>query len=154
LNEFAKAGYRVVPEAARALIDEGILAGKTVHQIRESDEIFQRRILEFKLKIERELPLDETIFLDRAVPDSIAYYRLCGFDPKEVFAVCMPALYQKVFLFEPLPLIKDYARVESQEIAEKLNVALREAYLELGYEVIEVPVMPVEERTRFILERM
>jgi hypothetical protein len=36
-----------------------------------------------KARIENALPLNRTVFLDRAVPDSIAYYRLEGLDPSD-----------------------------------------------------------------------
>lgn len=154
LDHLSKAGYRTVPETARVLIDEGMAQGKTVAEIRSNEADFQRRVLELKLKNEAGLPLDETIFLDRAMPDSVAYYTLCGIDPQEACAICRRDLYQKVFLMEPIAFTQDYARTESPEAIARLNGLLQDAYEQLGYEVIAVPAMSVEDRVRFIMTRM
>jgi predicted ATPase len=154
LENLAKAGYRTVPEAARLLIDAGLAQGKTVAEIRSNEGDFQRRVVELKLKTEAELPLEEVVFLDRAMPDSIAYYQLCGLDPQEARAVCQRGLYLKVFLMEPIAFEGDYARTESPDAIARLNGLLRDAYEQLGYEVVLVPLVSVEDRTQFILERM
>lgn len=154
LKHLAKAGYRTVPEAARALIDEGVAQGRTVAEIRSNEGDFQRRVAKLKLKTEAELPLEEVIFLDRAMPDSIAYYQLCGLDSHEARAVCHRELYRRIFLMEPVAFAGDYARTESPESIVRLDSLLRDAYEQLGYEVTAVPVASVEDRTRFILERM
>lgn len=154
LEHLAKTGYRTVPEAARVLIDEGIARGRTVAEIRSNEGDFQQRVAKLKLKTEAELPLEEIVFRDRAMPDSIAYYQLCGLDPQEARAVCRRDLYRKIFLMEPIAFEGDYARTESPEAIARLNDLLREAYEQLGYEVVTVPVVSVEDRVRFILGRM
>ena len=150
LAYFEKIGYRVIPEAARVLIDEEVAKGKTIEEIRRNEADFQRRVLALKLKIEKELPKDQLIFLDRAVPDSIAYYSTCGLNPKEALDVCQGGQYKKVFLMEQLPYVQDYARTENAQSIERLNQLLRQIYERLGYEVILVPVMSVEDRVKFI----
>jgi len=151
LNYFRERGYRVIPEAARALIDEEIAKGKTIEEIRKDETEFQRRILARKIKIENELSREQTIFLNRAIPDSIAYYRNCGLGSQEVLKICQKHLYKKIFLLEQLPqFTKDYARTENARTAKKLNRLLKKAYEQLGYKVILVPIMPAEERAKFI----
>jgi len=154
LEHLGKAGYRTVPEAARVLIDEGVAQGITVAEIRSNEGDFQRRVTNLKLKTEAELPLDEVIFLDRAMPDSIAYYQLCGLDPEEARAVCYRDLYRKVFLMKPITFDGDYARTESPDAIARLAGLLRDAYEQLGYEIVVVPAVSVEDRVRFILARM
>jgi len=150
LSHFEKMGYRVIPEAARILIDEEISKGKSIKEIRGDEAAFQKKVLEIKIKIEKNLPRDRVILFDRAIPDSVAYYILYGLDPKEVIDVCENEWYRKVFFMEQLPFIRDYARIEEVHTVERLNQLLRESYQKLGYEVISVPVMSVEERVRFI----
>ena len=154
LEHLAKAGYRTVPEAARVLIDDGITRGKTVAEIRGDEGDFQRRVAELKLKTEAELLLEEVVFLDRAMPDSIAYYQLCGLFPQEAHALCHRDLYQRVFLMEPIAFEGDYARTESPDAITRLHDLLRDAYEQLGYEVVTVPPVSAEDRAQFILERM
>ena len=107
--ELAKAGYKIIPEAARTIIDEGLAQGKTIEEIRGDEAAFQRRITARKLKTEASLPRHEIIFLDRAVPDSIAYDRLMGHDLGESIRVSRRNLYREVFYLEPLAFVKDYA---------------------------------------------
>ncbi|HCB35441.1 MAG: hypothetical protein A2W52_02625 [Candidatus Taylorbacteria bacterium RIFCSPHIGHO2_02_49_25] len=154
LEQLIKAGYRAVPEATRVLIDEEMAQGRSVAEIRSNEGDFQRRVTKQKLETEAMLPLEEIVFLDRAMPDSIAYYQLHGLNPQEARVVCRRGLYRRVFFMEPVAFVKDYARTESPEVIERLNVLLKEAYEQLGYEVITVPAVSVAERVRFILERL
>jgi predicted ATPase len=154
LSHFERMGYRVIPEAARVLIDEEISKGRDIKEIRGDEAAFQKRVLEMKIKIEKNLPKDQVILFDRAIPDSMAYYILCGLDPKEVIDVCENKWYRKVFFMEQLPFTKDYARTEETHTVERLNQFLRESYQKLGYEVISVPVMSIEERVRFIKDHL
>ena len=145
-----KLGYRVIPEAARVLIDEELAKGKTIEEIRKDERGFQRKVLAMKIKIENELSKDEIIFFDRAVPDSVAYYQISGLDPEEALSVCQRGQYSKVFLMEQLPFEKDDARTENPEAVKKLNQLLKETYEKLGCEVVFVPAVSIEERVEFI----
>ena len=55
---------------------------------------------------------------------------------------------------EQLPFDQDYARTEDAQTIEKLNQLLKQTYEQLGYEVMLVPAMSVEERVRFIQDYM
>ena len=106
-----------------------------------------------ELRFQDLLPETETIFFDRGIPDSIAYYRLEGLDPAEPLRYSRRTRYRRVFFFEQLEFLKDAVRSENKKIAAKLNVLLREAYLQIGYEIEIVPVMPVKDRTDLVLEK-
>jgi predicted ATPase len=86
------------------------------------------------------------------VPDSIAYYKLEGLDPAEPLRCSQHTRYRRIFFFEQLEFLKDDVRSENEKIAAKLNVLLCEAYLQIGYEIEIVPVMPVKNRTDLVLE--
>lgn len=158
LEGLAVKGYQVVPEAARTLIDEEIAKGKTLEEIRGNrakEQEFQRRVLEIKLKTEKELPRDQTFFLDRATPDSIPYYQNCGLPTQKAREVSEANLYKRVFWLEQLPqFTKDYARIEKPRTARKISRLLKKSYGQLGYEVVRVPVMSVEDRVKLILGQM
>lgn len=151
IQELAKLGYFIYPEAARVYIDEEIAKGKTVEEIRGDEARFQREILRMKVEIEKRAPRNKIVFFDRAIPDSIAYYQISGLDPKEVLRFCQKKIYRKIFFFEQLAFEKDYARTEDDETIKKLNVLLRKNYKDLGHKVIDVPAMSVEERISKIL---
>ena len=154
LNELAKLGYIIYPEAARVFIDQEIAKGKTLDEIRGDEAEFQRKVLKIKVNVEKSAPKDTIVFFDRAIPDSIAYYQVAGLDPKGVLKFCPKNVYRKIFLFEQLPFDQDYARVEDGKIIKKLNKLLKESYENLGYEVIDVPVLSVKERVREILNEI
>jgi len=151
INFLEKLGYQAVHEVARVLIDEEIKKGKTLEDIRKNDVEFQGKILKIKLEIESKLPKNKIVFLDRGIPDNIAYLKAYGLDFKDVLKYCKEKTYRKIFLLERLPFEKDYARIENEEIAEKLHFLIKEAYANLGYEIVEIPAVKVEERLKIIL---
>lgn len=147
-------GYKRVPEVARMLIDKGIEKGKTIEEIRRDEKKFQQKVLQAKIEKEYELPKYETIFLERGIPDSIAYYENCGLNPKEAKEVSPRDRYRKVFFLELLPFEKDYARVEDKETRKWLEAHIYESYLKLGYDVFEVPELPLKDRLKMILDEV
>jgi len=155
INALAKMGYLTVPEAARTVIDKGIKNGKTVEEIRKDEIEFQRKVLELKIKTEKDLPKDKIVFFDRAIPDTIAYLQVYDIDTRDVIKFCKEKkTYRKIFMLERLPLEKDYARVEDNKTLNKIQSLLRKAYSELGYVIIDVPVMPLEDRIKLILSNI
>jgi predicted ATPase len=153
--ELKKRGYSVLEESARAVIDEMLSEGKTLETIRSDEGAFQKAVLRRKVDLEANIPQDGIIFLDRAIPDSIAYYRENQVpEDEELWNACRAARYAKVFLLDLLPPVPDGVRNESPELAARLQGALDRGYHELGYEPVRVPVMPVKERTDFILANL
>jgi predicted ATPase len=154
LKELEKLGYRVVHEVARAYIEMQMDQGRMLEDIRSDKESFEKWVLSAKIGIEAELPKNEVIIFDRAIPDSIAYFQIAGLDTNEAIAKSPRNRYKKVFLLDLLPYTKDQARIETHEVAARLDRALESDYRMLGYEVTRVGVMPVEERLRFIVEQI
>jgi predicted ATPase len=144
-------GYRVVHEVARAFIDEELKKGKTIEQIKSDELAFERHILYKKIKIEASLPKKEIIFFDRAVPDSIAYFKSARLNPNEPVKKSKLVRYKKIFLFERLEFEKDRVRSEDEVKAAELELLLMDVYQILGYNIVHVPVLSVQERADFIL---
>lgn len=92
-------------------------------------------------------------FLDRALPDSIAYYRLEDLPPAEPMNHSRQIRYQTVFLFERLGFMKDTVRSENTGTADRIERLIEEAYRELGYPMIRVPVLPIAARADFVVSR-
>ena len=147
-------GYKVIHEVARAYIDNELMKGKTLAQIKADEWAFERHILLEKVRIESTLKKDEIIFFDRGVPDSIAYYKLNSLDAAEPFQKSGEVRYQNVFLFERLRFLTDPVRTEDEKTARRLNRLIEESYQSLGYDIIHVPLLSVQERTDFVLERL
>ncbi len=147
-------GRPVVHEAARAIIDAELAAGKTLCEIKSDLLGFQRGVLIRKRDEERSLDPGKEVFLDRGVPDSIAYYRLSGLDPAEPLHLSCEFRYRNIFLFERFRFQRDGVRSEDDAEATALDRLLGEAYESLGYRVVRVPVLPPRERLDFILSRL
>ncbi len=74
-------GYTTTIEHARHYLDLKRVEGKTVEEVRARRLEFQHGVLAMQLEQEASLDPDETIFLDRAIPDSLAYYRFFDIEP-------------------------------------------------------------------------
>lgn len=154
INELARRGYAVVHEVARAYIAKELKKGRRLEQIKANALKFERHILFEKLKIESALSEESIIFLDRGVPDSIAYFALEGLDPEEALKKSRIARYKKIFLFERLRFLKDTIRSENAKMADRLNRLIAQSYRKLHYEIMHVPILSIEERTDFILTHL
>lgn len=154
LNELAKLGYVIYPEAARVFIDQEMAKVKSLKEIRGNEAEFQRKVLKLKIEVEKAAPKNKIVFFDRVIPDSIAYYQICNLEPREVLKFCKKKQYKKIFLFEQFPFNQDYARVEDDKTIEKLNKLLKESYEKLGYKVVDIPIISVSERVKRILKEI
>jgi predicted ATPase len=155
IAELASRGHQTVNEAARAYIEEQVAAGKTYAEVRADEAAFQKALVDRKREIERNLSRSETIFFDRGIPDSAAYYELIGLPIDEILRdALLKCAYRKVFLLELIPFEKDAVRKESPEDAARLNILLRKSYENLGFPVIDVPVLPIEKRVDFVFDNI
>ena len=152
IHELARRGYSVVHEVARAYIEAKLAAGLSLDQIRGDALGFERRLLEEKVAIEKKLGTRDTIFFDRAIPDSIAYFQLSGFDPSEPVALSGQKRYRKIFLLERLPARKDTVRKENDRTASTIEKLLINCYRDLGYPLIRIPVSTPSGRADAILK--
>lgn len=154
IDELARRGHPVLAEPARLIIDEKLAAGHTIEEI-VSDPDWLPSVVRRAHAQESAVPRDELFFFDRATPDSLAYYRLSHRPVEDFFRTAMNELrYRKIFLLDLVDFVNDEGRPETPEQAMLIHTAIREAYADQGYEIVEVPVMPVAERADYILERL
>jgi predicted ATPase len=152
ISELERRGYSVIHETARAYIDRQLAAGGSLEQIKADILAFESHVLNEKIRIESALPQSETIFLDRGIPDSIAYFKIAGLDTANPIGKSSLVRYRRIFFFERLSYLKDRVRAEDEETADKLNSLIQESYSMLGYEIIYVPVLSIKQRVEFILK--
>ena len=152
VNNLRERGYVTTIEHARHYIDTQRVTGRSVEEIRANQRVFQRGILDMQVEEERGLDPKARVFLDRALPDAMAYYRFLGLEPDtEYRSMLRPGVYRAVFVLDLLPLAADYARTEDQAAQIEIHRLLTEVYAELGYRPCPVPPLPPEERVDFIL---
>ena len=104
---------------------------------------------------EASLSATDLVFLDRALPDALAYYRFLNLPVnKKLEDALKKASYKKVFILKSLPLVNDYARREDEAAQKKIAELITEVYESLPFPVIHVPVLSPKERADFILKNL
>ncbi len=100
----------------------------------------------------------ELAFFDRSVVDLIGYLEFSGDSAPDFYRdlALNTDFNKKVFVMPVWEEIytNDKERKETLEEARKIDAALRNAYSSIGFELVEVPVGTVEERTSFILNHI
>lgn len=154
IDQLAKAGHQVAPEVARDYIKKMLANNYTLDEIRHDSYQLQRGILAMALKRERQLERKQTLFFDRGTPDSLGYFRYYQLDAQHVSHSCQHTRYRKIFYCHQLPLEYDAIRLEDSLSAKMISDYIYEAYLNLGYDLIELPPISVEERIHIILSHL
>jgi predicted ATPase len=93
------------------------------------------------------------VFFDRGVPDLIVYAEHFGLDAGPYRAAAERHRYQqRAFILAPWRTIyvNDDERKMPFELADDFDAALRRVYAELGYVLVDVPLVPVAERVAFV----
>ncbi len=157
LKELEKRGMSCVPETARPIIAEEKEKAKTSPDYRPvlpwTDlRKFEERVIERQLSLERMIQ-DEIAFLDRSLVDPIAYLEQEDLScPPGLHESIKNASYTRVFFMEQLPFyIRDEERTETAEEAAALHKRLYETYDRLGFDIITIPAVGIEERVDMIL---
>jgi len=156
LEALREHGIRTVPEAARALLDDAISAGQDVDSARQDERRFQDRVLESKLRTEAECDDGALTVFDRGIPDTLAYYRLYGWEPSRLLKEALAgAIYAAAFVLDPLPIVSaDPLRTESPAQRNRLVDLIRAAYSEHGTPTMRVAPMSLDQRVAFLLEHL
>lgn len=96
------------------------------------------------------------VFFDRGVPDVIGYLELLGLPvPSHVEKAARAFRYnRRVFIAPPWPDIfrQDNERRQSLDEARRTHDSMVRTYTRLGYELTEIPRLPIAERVRFVTE--
>jgi len=97
---------------------------------------------------------DNIIFLDRGIPDVLAYMDFIGDSYPETFIrACEINRYNQIFILAPWQdiYISDSERYENFDQAIEIHEHLINTYSKYGYNLIDVPFESVKKRTDFIL---
>jgi len=155
IKKIGERGHNVIEEAARQIAnnDERFI-GKSINEINQQqfhDAIFALQVDQ----IEKLSPEDRIFFSDRGLGDTIAYYNVRELKlSEENLEYAKKFRYKKIFILDFLDFYeKDELRTEEKEEQEQIHKSIIDVYTQLGYEVIIVPFMSVEERVDFILNR-
>lgn len=155
VNILRDRGYITTMEHARHFLDTQRLKGRTIEEVRAAQSEFQHGVLKMQIDQENEIAPHVQVFLDRAIPDALAYYRYLNMPVDGLLRDALQKVsYKKVFIMDPLPLVNDYARLENAEAQKKIHELITEVYEALPSLVVHVPVLPAEQRVDFILKNI
>lgn len=158
IDALIEQGYACFPEISRQITFEAQKEG--IEQLfLEKPLLFSELLLEGRKKQYREAITDEAkiVFLDRGIPDILAYMHYIGDSYPAFFdKATIEHNYSQVFILPPWEGIyeSDAARYENFEQAKLIFEHLKETYQKYGYQLIEVPKGTVKERIQFIFSHL
>ncbi len=158
INGLTDKGYTCYPEISREVTLEAREQG--IEQLfLEKPLLFSELLLEGRKKqfVSATKEATNVVFLDRGIPDVLAYMHYIGDSYPAFFdAACREHLYTRIFILPPWEdiYISDDARYENYEQAVLIHEHLVETYEKYGYNLIEVPRDTVDNRILFILDKL
>ena len=158
LNDLQDKGYPVIPEIARQIIREQIDSNGSALPWKDrelyKDIMFDRSIRSYR-ETESRLGENPLVFFDRGFLDTLGYAELIGsgIDARMAEYARKWRYNSKVFLLPPWKQIftKDKERRQDWLEAEHTYYQLAKTYRNYGYNTVDVPKVPVKERSRFVL---
>lgn len=155
INLLSERGYKTTIEHARHYIDTMKDEGNTVEEIRANKRQFQLGVLDMQIDQEAELSPSDIVFLDRAIPDAMAYYQFLDLEyNQKLLDAVQQVSYKKIFILDRLPFVNDYARTEDEQAQKLIHKLIIEVYQLLGFPVVFVPVASPDKRIEFILKNL
>jgi predicted ATPase len=151
-------GYVCSTEAGRAIIqDQAAIGGSALPW--HDRMLFAELMLQWEMRSYHLAELSTSpVFFDRGVPDVLGYLCLVGLPvPHHVHKAADQFRYNRaVFIAPPWCEIfrQDIERKQDFDEAQRTYESLSKTYTELGYELVELPRRAVEDRVKFILDRL
>lgn len=151
-------GHFCLHEVSREVTAEAQKQG--IHQLFLEDPVlFSFKLLEARVNQHHESKnsSEHHIFIDRGIPDVIAYMDYFGTKyPPNFEEACKLYKYEMVFLLPPWEeiYVTDNERYETFEQAKIIHSYLQKTYLGFGYEPLVVPKDSIEKRCDFILNNL
>ncbi len=158
INGLMEKGFCCYPEISRQVTIDAQKEG--IEQLfLENPLLFSELLLEGRKKQYQNALAepDQIVFIDRGIPDVLAYMHFIGDEyPDHFDEACKAYLYTKIFILPPWEaiFISDQERYENFEQAKHIDFYLAETYRKYGYELIEVPKDTVDNRILFILDKI
>ncbi|PKB17621.1 AAA family ATPase [Flavobacterium sp. 5] len=151
-------GYCCYPEISREVTLEAQKRG--IEQLFLEDPLlFSQMLLDGRIKQFNNAQNEphQWVFIDRGIPDVVAYLDYIGDDyPNHFVDACNENVYTKIFILPPWEEIyeSDSERYENFEQAKTIQEHLKKTYVNYGYDLIEVPKDSIDNRILFILDKI
>ncbi|WP_428775174.1 AAA family ATPase [Vibrio sp.] len=153
LTALGQLGYATFAEGSRTLIEQqsslehGILPWTNLPE-------FARLCLALMAEQKRSASQYQVAFVDRAIPDILAYLELGGCQALPGMIEASAGYHRQVLACRPEASIyvQDAVRPHSFEEALQIHHSLVNVYTKLGYQVVEIPWGTVPERVEFVCQ--
>lgn len=158
IKELKQRGYICFDEISRQVTLEARKSG--IDQLFLTQPLlFSELLLEGRRKqyVKAESLEHSTVFLDRGLPDVLAYMDYFGSDyPEEFVNTCKNNLYDTVFILAPWQDIfeSDSVRYENFDQLELIHIQLLNIYKKFNYPLINIPFDTVQKRADFIIDAL
>jgi len=158
IDGLSERGYICYPEISREVTLEAKKKGIDQLFLKEP-LLFSEMLLEGRVK-QFNNALNETsdiVFIDRGIPDVLAYMHYIGDSyPVEFHKACKAHIYTKIFILPPWEeiFISDNERYENFGQAQLIHDHLIETYESYGYVLNEVPKADLDTRIEYILGQL
>lgn len=157
LAKLIELGYTCIAEPARGVLaEQRKISGNGVPE--KDPELFIDLMLEKTIaQYEKYIKDDNIIIFDRAMPDFTGYADLLGVNNEKYIEATMEYRFNKnVFLFNAWGeiYVNDDERKMSFELAEKFGKDVKKIYTDSGYIIHDVPNVSVDERVKFIIDKL
>lgn len=156
ISALAEAGHATSVEAGRGIIQNQVAIDGPALPWRDRT-LFAELMLQWEMRSHAMASGGSgPVYFDRGVPDVVGYLQLTGLPvPDHVARAAFEFRYNsKVFILPHWPGIftQDSERRQDQDEARRTHLAMVDTYTSLGYELLEVPRAPVDERLAFVLD--
>ena len=158
IEALAVAGVATSPEVGRAIIREEMATGGTALPWADERAFAERMVVREIAAHAEALASGGTVVLDRGVPDVVGFLRVSGLPvPPHIDAAARTCRYNRHVFIAPYwdaIYTTDAERKQTPAVAEATHAVMAETYRDYGYELIELPRVPVSERVDFIFDRI
>lgn len=156
ISELLQRGHNCMLEISRQVTLEARENG-TEQLFLTNPLLFSELLLKGRIKqyLEANNSDTELVFMDRGIPDVLAYMDYIGDKyPKKFIDSCKNHVYDHVFILSPWQeiYISDNERYENFEQAVKIHHHLLNTYERYDYDLIDVPFEKVDKRADHILD--
>jgi predicted ATPase len=147
-------GIHRMPEAGRAIIQEEMAVGGSALPWKDPLAFAEKMLARDIAAWEAARELEGPVIFDRGIPDVVGYLQWSDLPvPAHLARAATEHRYnRRVFLAPPWPeiFIQDAERKQTLGEAEATCRIMRRVYAGLGYELVELPLVPIAERAVFV----
>lgn len=157
VDELRQLGHVCSGEFARDLILSQQESGGDILPWK-NPRLFQQNILQKRIAFFDSVPDGSFAFADRGIPDQLAFARYRGFGTPEVLSTSVQEYRYAPTVFVTPPWLEIFAndiiRTETFKEALLIHEIIVETYLGLNYQIIELPLLPLKQRTQYLLQNL